>query len=249
MWRGDERTMANIFSTARGAVSAWSDPTVAEASDGCDITPEWLLNGDNTLYLVAPAKRQERLQPVFAGLVADLVHAAFDRAMKNKGSLDRRLLVMLDEAANICPIRELPSWCSTCPSHGITLMTIWQDRSQQHSRYGRDNAETIWNNSGARVVLSGIADKATGELSRMLGEEEYERTSLSVDGGSSIGGGRRSVSTQTSTRRIVSEDSLRRQDTGQGLLIYKNLPPMRLQLRPWHTTPALQELQAAKASK
>ena len=64
----------------------------------------------------------------------------------------------------------------------------------------------------------------------MLGEEEYERTSSSLD----LSGGRRSVSTQSATRRLVSSDSLRRQEPGQGLLVYKHLAPMRLALRPWH---------------
>ena len=49
-------------------------------------------------------------------MVADLVHEAFDVATRAGGELPTKLLVLLDEAANICPVRELPAWCSTCPS-------------------------------------------------------------------------------------------------------------------------------------
>lgn len=152
---------------------------------------------------------------------------------------------MLDEAANICPVRELPSWCSTCPSHAITLMTVWQDRSQQRLRYGREGAETVWNNSGAKVILSGLADQATGEVASLLGEEEHQRLGSSVD----LAGSRRSVSAQTGTRRLVSEDSLRRQRLGQGLLIYKDLPAMRLTLRPYYEERKLKALQEAKPNQ
>jgi len=81
-----------------------------------DSNPEWLLRDSNTLYIVAPAREQDRLRNVFACMVADLVHAAFDSATRSEGGeLETMLLVLLDEAANICPVRELPAWCSTCP--------------------------------------------------------------------------------------------------------------------------------------
>ncbi|HJV09591.1 MAG TPA: type IV secretory system conjugative DNA transfer family protein, partial [Acidimicrobiales bacterium] len=242
IWASDERTRSSIYTTARTIIEAWSDPVVATAADGCEITPEWLLEGDNTLYIVAPAREQARLRPVFACMVADLVHEAFDVATRAGGELPTKLLVLLDEAANICPVRELPAWCSTCPSHGITLMTVWQDRSQQRLRYGREGAETVWNNSGAKVILSGLADQATAEVTSLLGEEEHQRMGSSVD----LAGSRRSVSAQTGTRRLVSEDSLRRQKLGQGLLIYKDLPAMRLTLRPYYEDRKLKALQEAK---
>ena len=239
IWATDERTRSSIYTTARTVIEAWSDPLVAKAADGCAITPEWLLCATNTLYIVAPAREQDRLRPVFACMVADLVHAAFDTATRTDGGeLETKLLVLLDEAANICPVRELPAWCSTCPSHGITLLTVWQDRSQQRLRYGREGAETVWNNSGAKVVLSGLADAATAEVTHLLGEEDYERLGSSTDAAN----GRRSVSQHTMTRRLVSEDALRRQQPGQGLLVYKDLPPMRLALRPWHEDPGLRRL-------
>lgn len=250
IWRTDERTLSNIYGTARGVIEAWSNPTVARSADGCDIDPAWLLSGDNTVYLVAPAKQQERLRPVFACLVADLVHSAFDQATRNGGRLKRPLVCALDEVANIAPLRELPGWCSTCSSHGILLLTIWQDRSQQVARFGREGAETIWNNSAAKIILSGLADHATAEIGSLLGDEEFDRTSRTRDHGGTpgsgiLGGGRGSTSTQTQTRRLVSEDSLRRQTPGQALLVYRDLPPARLQLRPWYRDKRLKALHRA----
>ena len=239
IWSYDERTRSSIYATARTIIEAWTDPVVLRSAETCEITPEWLLDGDNTLYIVAPARDQARMRPVFACMVADLVNEAFDAANRAGGELKRKLLVLLDEAANICPVKELPAWCSTCPSHGITLMTMWQDRSQQRQRYGRDGAETVWNNSGAKVILSGIADHATAEVVSLLGDEDHERMGSQVD----VFASRRSVSSQTMSRRLVTEDALRRQQLGQGLLIYRDLPPARLVLRSTHNDRGLRAVQ------
>jgi hypothetical protein len=55
VWSNEERTRASIYTTCRSFIEPWSDPNVAAASSGtCEITPEWLTDGDNTLYIVAP---------------------------------------------------------------------------------------------------------------------------------------------------------------------------------------------------
>jgi type IV secretory pathway TraG/TraD family ATPase VirD4 len=250
VWSNEERTRASIYTTCRSFIEPWSDPHVAAASAGpCEITPEWLTDADNTLYIIAPSRDQARLRAVFTALVTDLVDAAMEKATRTKadghgglgGQLDRRLLLLLDEAANICPVRQLPEWSSTCGSHRISLLTVWQDRSQQRSRYGHEGAETIWNNSHAKIILSGVADQATSEVGRMLGEEEHERIGTSVD----LSMGRRSLSTNTATRSLVTGDSLRRQARGRALLIYRDLPAIHLVLRPWYRDRALRALQSA----
>jgi hypothetical protein len=67
-------------------------------------------------------------------------------------------------------------------------------------------------------------------MTAMLGEEEHQRMGSSLE----VSGGRHSVTAQTTTRRLVSDDSLRRQRPGQGVLVYRDLPPLRLTLRPWY---------------
>ena len=44
--------------------------------------------------------------------------------------LDPPLLVVLDEAAHIAPLPELDGLAATCASHGIQIVTIWQDLAQ-----------------------------------------------------------------------------------------------------------------------
>lgn len=245
IWNDDDRTQSGVYSTARTFIEPWADPAILAAGKTCEITPEWLLSGDNTLYIVAEAEDQDRLQAIFSSLVRDLVSGAFSAATRNGGALPRHLVVLLDEAANICPLKQLPQWTATCPSHEISLITVWQDRSQQRERYGIDGAETIWNNSHARLILTGIADRATNDVTSQLGDEERLVRSTTTEPGR----GQRSVNIRTESHALVGGSSLRQQPDGQALLVYRNLPPIRVILRPWFKNRRLRRLQTGRTMR
>ena len=68
--------------------------------------------------------------------------------------------VLLDEAGNTAPLRDLPGYASTARSHSITLVSIWQDLAQIRSLYG-DLGTAILNNHKAKIFGTSIADAGT----------------------------------------------------------------------------------------
>ena len=114
---------------------------------------------------VCSGTRRRRLRPLFATLVTQVIEAAYERAESQGRPLDPRLLVVLDEAANVAPIAELDVLASTAAGHGVQLVTIWQDLGQLSARYG-SRAGSVVNNYRAKVFLSGIADPQTLERTR-----------------------------------------------------------------------------------
>lgn len=106
-WSTDPRTTSSVYATARDAVWPWADPDVAASAEGCEITLDWLLGGNNTLSLCAPLGDDTRIGVVFAVVLHDLITQAFDRYNRTGDPLDPRLLVLLDEAANT-PLPKLP---------------------------------------------------------------------------------------------------------------------------------------------
>jgi type IV secretion system protein VirD4 len=135
--------------------------------------------------------------------------------------------VLLDEAGNIAPLRDLPGYASTARSHGITFVSIWQDLAQIKSIYG-ERAQTVLNNHRAKLFGAGIADDPTLEyVSRLIGDERRTEVNRSGD----LHGPRRSVSEHTSWRRLAPVDAIRRLRTGQGILVYGSIPPVWLRLR------------------
>ena len=61
--------------------------------------------------------------------------AAQDRYAATGAPLDPPLLLMLDEAAHIAPIRDLATLAATGAGQGIVLCTIWQDLAQIETVY------------------------------------------------------------------------------------------------------------------
>jgi type IV secretion system protein VirD4 len=224
-WCRDERTRSSVYTTAESILAPFAG-LGAPGSEGFE--PGDLLGGCHTLYLCAPAHDQRRLRGYFTALTQQVLVEAFGRATRSGTPLDPPLLVVLDEAAHIAPLSELDGLAATCASHGIQLVTVWQDVAQVRARYGA-RASTVLNNHRAKIFLPGIADPDTLEYaSRLIGDEEVTTPSVTRD----AHGGRSTTSTR-GPRRLLPPEDLRCLRRGQAVLVYGTLPPVRLHLRPW----------------
>ncbi len=232
-WGRDERQRSAVYTTAETILEVFADPAVAASArpgPGADrIDPAALLRNHGTLYLCAPAHDQRRLRPLFAGLVTQVLEAAYDEVARTGRPLDPPLLVLLDEAANVAPVAELDVLASTAAGHGIQLVTVWQDLAQLTARYG-PRSGTVVNNHRAKLFLSGIADPATlDHASQLIGDGDHPMSSTTVDGR-----GQATTTTQLSPRRLLPPDALRRLPPNTGVLITGHHQPTRLTLRPWY---------------
>ncbi len=226
-WCRDDRTRSSIYTTAETVLAPFVHPPPGAPAHGT-FEPGQLLSGTHTLYLCAPAHDQRRLRGYFTALTQTVLAQAFASATKSGRPLDPPLLVVLDEAAHIAPLPELDGLAATCASHGIQIVTVWQDLAQVRGRYGA-RAATVLNNHRAKLFLPGIADPDTLEYaSRLIGDEEAAHPSVTRDPT-----GRRSTTSTTSPRRLLPPESLRCLRRGRAVLVYGTLPPARLELRPW----------------
>ena len=227
----DERIKSSVYTTLETVLAPYEDPVVAAAAEAHEIDTAHLVAGRHTLYLCGPAHEQARLQGVFAALVASVVNAAVERVQQSGRALDPPLLLVLDEVANVAPLRDLDTLASTAAGMGIQLVTVCQDLAQLAARYGTERARTIANNHRAKVVLSGVADVGTLDtLSGLAGEQAVREHNITAD----LRDGRRTRSSSLTYRRLAPADELRRIRPGEAVLIYGYLPPARLELRPWY---------------
>jgi type IV secretion system protein VirD4 len=227
LWGKEKRLKGSVFATMENVVAGYTDPGVGDAASVSEIDIRQWLSGDNTIFVVASAHEQARLRPVLCVLIQQAIRAAYDSANQQGGTLEQPCLVLLDEAGNIAPLRDLPGYASTARSHGITFVSIWQDLAQIKSIYN-ERAQTVLNNHRAKLFGAGIADDPTLEyVSRLIGDERRTEVNHSGD----LHGPRRSVSEHTSWRRLAPVDAIRRLRTGEGILVYGSLPPVWLRLR------------------
>jgi type IV secretion system protein VirD4 len=215
-------TRGSIYATACSILEVFGDPTVAASADGCDIDPAALLDGRGTLYLVSPVHAQQRLAPLIEALIMSIVREAQNRAQAGK-PCDPGLLLLLDEAGNVAPLRHLPAIASTGRGQGIQLATVWQDLAQLRHHYGQ-LAEVVLTNHAALLALRGIRNLETLDLlSRLLGDADVDRISTTQQAG-----GGQSTSTSSQRERLAPADALRQLGIGCGLLVYGSLPPVRV---------------------
>ena len=124
------------------------------------------LAGPHRLHVVAPSRHQLVTTPLVVGLIDELVHATYDRH-----AAGARLLLALDELANVAPLPRLASVVSEGGGQGVLTLACLQDLSQARSRWGA-SAEGFLSLFPTTVVLPGIADRSTLELlSRLAGRD------------------------------------------------------------------------------
>jgi type IV secretion system protein VirD4 len=224
-WCRDERTRSSVYTTAETVLAPFAGAGPGSLSQ---FEPSQLLGAPHTLYLCAPAHDQRRLRGFFTALTTQVLSHAFAVATRSGRPLHPPLLVVLDEAAHIAPLPELDGLAATCASHGIQLVTVWQDLAQVRARYGA-RAPTVLNNHRAKLFLPGIADPDTLEYaSRLIGDEEINLPSVTRDPR-----GGRSTTSSRSPRRLLPPEDLRCLGRGEAVLVYGTLPPARIRLRPW----------------
>jgi type IV secretion system protein VirD4 len=242
VWEADPRTRSSMLVTAATALDAWQEPAVAAATGGPGaIDARWLLSGRNTLYLSAPADDQKRLRGLFAALVAEVVAEAFAQSTRAGRPIDPPLLLCLDEAANVAPLPNLDELASTGPGQGVQLLSVFQNISQIHDRWGRDRAETIVANHRGRLFGAGVGDRATLEyVGAILGDEAIDKVSAHQDRLQLVELGSRTYAHEY--RRLATPNKLREAHPSTALLVYGRLKPTWVQLRPWYEDRALTRL-------
>jgi type IV secretion system protein VirD4 len=227
----DPRLLSSVATTLETVLAPFEDPVVAASTAESDINLDELLTAGGSLYLCGPSHEQHRIQGLFAALVSAAVAVAIQRVNQIGAPLAPPLLLVLDEAANIAPIRDLDTLASTGAGLGVQLVTVCQDLAQLATRYGLERSRTIANNHRAKLLLSGVSDLSTLDLlSGLAGESAVREDTVTHD----LRDGRRTRSSTVAVRRLAPTDQLRRIPPGDGLLIYGHLPPVRLQLRPWY---------------
>jgi type IV secretion system protein VirD4 len=178
--RRDERNRETTVMSALNLLRAYRYPQVSACASE-DLTPERFLDGHaNTIYVVAAGHDQDALRPVILALVTAIYEAAIVNGRRH-GALEPRLFILMDEAANIAPVRNLASWLSQCGDHGIVIATIWQSIAQIDQRYGRAARDAICAASTAQIFIPPLAEPTSaGYLTELLGEEHVANASSST---------------------------------------------------------------------
>jgi type IV secretory pathway TraG/TraD family ATPase VirD4 len=175
-----------------------------------------------------------------AGAAAPLVAALTDRVMREAtrlaerrgGRLDPPLVVVLDEAANVCRIADLPDLYSHFGSRGITPLTILQSYRQGARVWGENGMDALWSAATIKLVGPGLDDARFAEdLSRLVGEHDVTIRTVSY------GDRRRSDSLSVRRQRVLGPEHIRALPRGTTLLLATGARAALIRLMPWYDGP------------
>ncbi|WP_433549106.1 type IV secretory system conjugative DNA transfer family protein [Streptomyces sp. CA-294286] len=242
---GPPETRDGIYETARQYAAALLNTEIARwvtpQDDVPEFKPEEFVCSTDTLYLLSK-DGGGGASALIAACADAVMRAATVEAERSGGRLDPPMLAILDEAANVCKISDLPDLYSHLGSRGIIPITILQSYRQGQKVWGDAGMDALWSASTIKVIGSGIDDPDFADkLSRLIGDHDVETTSTShSDSG-------KSTSVSMRQERILPADAIRALPKGSALLYATGMRVAMLDLRPWYLEPGAAELSAASA--
>jgi type IV secretory pathway TraG/TraD family ATPase VirD4 len=239
-----DKMRGSTFGSARTMLSCLADPDATswvtpQPGLPC-FNPTTFAESADTLYALTEGGPGSPA-PLVGLLTASVIRAAKDLAADSPGArLPRPLLAVLDEAANIVRIPELPQWFSHFGGRGIVLEAILQSYPQGRGVWGENGMDAMWGASNHILYLGGNKDpRWLDQISQLVGEHEITTLSHS----SSRQGASRSV--QTRRERILTIDTLAALPEGRAVLISSGTPPILGATVPWDEGPYAAEIQAS----
>ncbi|WP_371565257.1 type IV secretory system conjugative DNA transfer family protein [Streptomyces canus] len=242
---GPPETRDGIYETARQYASALLNAEIAAwvtpQKDVPEFRPEQFVTSTDTLFLLSK-DGGGGASALIAACADSVMRAATAQAERAGGRLDPPMLAILDEAANVCKISDLPDLYSHLGSRGIIPITILQSYRQGQKVWGDAGMDAMWSASTVKVIGSGIDDPDFADkLSRLIGDHDVETTSTSH---SESG---KSTSVSMRQERILPADAIRALPKGTALCFATGMRAAMLDLRPWYREPGAEELSAASA--
>lgn len=98
-----------------------------------------------------------------------------DVAQESGGKLTYRTNFILDEFANMPPLKDVTTMITAARSRNIRFNFIIQNFSQLYQVYGKDNGETIKGNCGNIIYLMSTELSALEEFSKLCGEIKLKK--------------------------------------------------------------------------
>jgi type IV secretion system protein VirD4 len=241
----DPRERSGIWSTASGVLTAYRSEQALAMAEEPNFNPRTLPGSADTVYICASGADQALAAPLVVGLIeqirsgAYLAASAAARAGRWPGP---PIALLLDEAANIAPLPDLPAIVSEGGSQGLVTLACFQDMSQARARWGAaaDGFPTLF---GTKVVLGGINDMRTLDMiSRLAGEFEVPHNSVNRRAWP-IGRQHPTVTLSTRRQPRLPVDVVANLPPGESILIKGPRPPTLLHLTPWFRTAPFTEAQ------
>ena len=137
-------------------------------------------------------------------------------AQRNGGKLPVRTNFLLDEFANMPPLKDITTMITAARSRRIRFTMIIQNFAQLDKVYGKENAETIRGNCGNIIYLITTELKALEEISKMCGEVKSKKDD------------------KTASTPLVTVSDLQRMKQFETIILRIRMQPFKTKFTPYY---------------
>ena len=137
-----------------------------------------------------------------------------DVAQECGGKLPVRTNFILDEFANMPPLKDVTTMVTAARSRAIRFTFIIQNFAQLNDVYGKDDAETIRSNCGNLIYLLTTELAALEEISKLCGEKKSKEKD------------------KTASTPLVTVSDLQKMKMNEVIIIRSRLNPFKTKLKP-----------------
>jgi type IV secretory pathway TraG/TraD family ATPase VirD4 len=227
-----EKQRGGVYGTAEKTLSFLTNRAALEWVTPGDDRQEFdvgeFVKGTGTLYSLSKEGRGSA-GALVAGLTVAVTDAAEQLAKRSPGRRLRvPMVVVLDEAANVCRWPELPNLYSHYGSRGLVLMTFLQAWSQGVGVWGQYGMQTLWSAATVKVYGGSVDDaKFLEDLSRLIGDYDERHVTTSQSRGG------RSTTQTTRRRRILDVSELAALPKGRAIVLTAGAKPTLVKTTPF----------------
>ena len=181
----EDKDFSGVLSTAKTALTLYSDPLVSRTTSVSDFTIQDLVNHERpvSLYLVVPPSDKIRLRPLMRLIFTMIVNRLTEKLdfqgseqLRNK----HRLLFLIDEFPSLKRMEIFADALSYMAGFGLKAYLITQDIRQIVDEYGRN--ESIVSNCQVRIAFAPNQYDTAELLSKMTGTQTIRKASFNFSG-------------------------------------------------------------------
>ncbi len=229
-----DKQRAGVYGTAQQVASFLTNRQatrwVTHTHGTIEFHPVEFATGTDTLYSLSREGRGNA-GPLVTALTVAVCEAAEDHAKTQpSGRLTTPMVVVLDEAANVCRWNELPNLYSHYGSRGVNMLTFLQSWSQGVDAWGRDGMRKLWSAANVKVYGGGVSEvEFLNEVAQLVGDYTHVDSSTSFQRQSG-----RSISQQHRSDKILDVADLAALDPGRMVVFASGAVPALARTQPWY---------------
>jgi type IV secretion system protein VirD4 len=181
----EDKDFSGVLSTAKTALTLYSDPLVANNTSASDFAINDLVNHERpvSLYLVVPPSDKIRLRPLIRLILTMTVNRLTERTLYAGAEQQHnrhRLLFLIDEFPSLNRMEIFADALSYMAGYGLKAYLITQDIRQIVDAYG--NNESIVSNCHVRIAFAPNQFETAKLISDMSGTTTVQKATYNFSG-------------------------------------------------------------------